>query len=199
MIEHLEARIAPASVATLLNISTILYSDVDGDNVTIHISKPIFTIANANAALVLPHIQPAPTAPSPSRSIPSMSRNSAPPEGLSLSITASVSKTHGGNGQVDVGAINGSSNALNLDLGSVVVQGDLGSISCGTGSATVPGLHSLSAYSISNVTPGTDSVVSGTLGSVSVRGNLEGGISATNLGTVVVGGSLESSNGVLEA
>src|SRR5829696_1254806 len=48
LIEHLEPRIAPA---VLINPTTVKFIDVDGDNVTVHISKPLFTEANFKTAL----------------------------------------------------------------------------------------------------------------------------------------------------
>src|SRR5262245_13715104 len=47
-VEELQARLAPA---TLVNAMTVTYQDVDGDTVTVKISKPLFNAATINAVL----------------------------------------------------------------------------------------------------------------------------------------------------
>ena len=60
------------------------------------------------------------------------------------SITFTVTKSGNSDGLATVGRINGGSN----DFGTIVVRGDLGAITAGSGSATVPAVQSLRVRSM---------------------------------------------------
>src|SRR6266511_887514 len=112
-IELLEARIAPA---TLVNPTTVTYQDIDGDSITVKISKPVFdqiTIGN-----VFTFDPPGVSGDNGTKQQLRLIDLTALADitaaaGANLSITA-VKKGEG-DGLVNVGAIN----ATGVDLGGV--------------------------------------------------------------------------------
>src|SRR5262245_60672114 len=162
-IEQLESRLAPA---TLLNPTTLNYTDVDGDAVTVHVSKGSFTLSNPNGG--------------PSDDFTFV--NSGLGQQLQLidfsddggkfahaNLTITATRTNlGGDGLVNVGYLN----SLGFDLGAVSIHGDLGRVNVGDTdtSAASPGLASLSVHSLGRLGTSTQAAGGG-LGS-NVNGDL---------------------------
>jgi hypothetical protein len=139
--EPLEARIAPAS---LLNPKTLVFTDVDGDQVRIVFSRPVFTgTAEANLALANLVFQ---------FNAGDVGQGAAEPQQLQLidftkfpviagkgssvngvSFTISSTAADGGDGLVDIGAVR----ATGVALGKVVIDGDLGQIDAGVSNLKV--------------------------------------------------------------
>jgi hypothetical protein len=109
-LEVLEDRLAPA---VLVNPTTVTYQDVDGDTVTVHVSKGSLT--QANFTFNSPFSFNAP------QQLQLIDLRSAQFQGANLSVTA-VRSVQGGDGFVNVGEID----ATGVDLGAVSVHGDLG-------------------------------------------------------------------------
>ncbi len=205
-LELLESRIAPA---VLLSHRVVLYSDVDGDTVTVTFSKPILTAATFASGLTF--------VDSPARadgSIPqtlakiSLVDMAVESGGLALdiSVDAVPSLLHGGNGHVNVGAIDaltrGSSH--NVDLGVVRVRGDLGVIEAGDFNLDTPGLRVLVADSFGVASPGVKSEVIGPVNAIKVGGDFLGYFQQTGrktmvIGSVEIGGALGVAHGVANA
>ena len=112
--------------------------------------------------------------------------------GMNLTIT-------GGEGEGSVGYINASL----IDLGDVTVQGDLGRINAGDFKLSSPALHSLTvdslgAQGLATQAPGGNlkSLISGSVGSFTVHGNIDGasvgvgGGAKGTIGKLDVGGSI---------
>src|SRR6186713_232188 len=121
-IEFLEGRIAPASV--------IIFTDVDGDTVTVKSSKGDLTghviLADSGVGKQLTEIQ------------------LNQPEFQGTNLTIKVKKGATGDGFANVGYIN----ATGVDLGKVKVKGDIGRIDAGDGNTAKPAIKSLTALSI---------------------------------------------------
>lgn len=200
-IEPLEARIAPA---ILLNPTTVTYQDVDGDDVTVKLTKPLFQdVAAANGIL---HFTTAGV--SGSNSIPQQLQTidltglaATAAEGVGISITARHDAMHGGDGYADVGSLN----ATGLNLGTVRIAGDLGRISAGSGSLLIPALKSLRVQSMGILGTATQaaagslvSEVNGAVTHLSILGDMDeaafqvegGGAQGFGLGDLRIGGSL---------
>jgi hypothetical protein len=183
-IEHLEQRIAPAGVV-------YNYVDVDGDAVTVKISKGsladvVFTKSASGIGDQLMRID--------------LGSN---PVFKGADITITAHPVNGvGNGKVNVGYIR----AFDIDLHYVRVAGDLGRIESGDANTVTPGLAYLSVDSMrlfpldSALAPAstgvydTTSHVKGALSRLSVLTDVaNAGFFADGFGTVVVGGSLVGS------
>jgi hypothetical protein len=182
-IEPLETRVAPASVLT--------FTDVDGDKVKVVASSGdlnavgVATFANVGAGQQLQLL---------TLSDPSIA---------DANISTIVTKSAAGDGLVNIGRIS----ASGVDLGKVIIKGDLGGIICGDGNAvTGPGLKLLSVRSMGihgTATQGPSgdllSVVEGALGALKVTGDInDASIGARNfadfadgkIGSIFVGGSV---------
>jgi hypothetical protein len=122
-IEFLEARIAPASV--------IMFTDVDGDTVTVKSSKGILT----NALL---HFEDRGLG----KQLTEIDVNTPMFQGTNL--TFKVKKGPTGDGLVNVGYID----ATGVDLGTVNVPGDIGRIDAGDGNTNKPAIKTLIAKSL---------------------------------------------------
>ena len=205
-IERLESRIAPAM---LLSPTTVTYQDVDGDDVTVKFSSPLFTSAavadgilkfdtgtvagNSNAA------------PEQLQLIDLTGIPGATTAGLTITVTAVHNAMHGGDGFVNVGAIN----ATGRDLGSVKIAGDLGQVDSGDGTPAAPALKTLDVHSMgefgTSTQAGGGSLVStfaGAIGTLKIAGNFNGAkiettggadgkIGALKIGGSVFGGSVD--------
>jgi hypothetical protein len=195
-IEILESRIA---LAGAINATTAIFTDVDGDLVTVKFSKPIAqqvlytttfgapSISGSEQLLRIDLINVAPAAA----------------KGVNITFTAVPKDGNGdgikdGDGKVNVGEIR----AFGKQLGAVSVPGDLGSIDAGTGGPGAVALGSLKVQSLGEyglATGAADLVSSlgGSVGSISIEGNLRDASilisaagSVANLGTLAVGGSV---------
>jgi hypothetical protein len=187
--EALEARDAPA---TLVNPATVVYTDVDGDTVTVRTTKGTFDLAS--------NFLFADTDPGPAvrEQFQRLTVSALEFEGASLTVTAVRSARNGGDGFANVGHINASSR----HLGTVSVDGDLGQIDAGfsePGSVAVQSLvvRSMGRFGLSTQAAGgsLDSAIAGSLGALTVKGDLVGAsVRALSpdarIGSVRVGGSL---------
>ena len=202
-IEPLEDRIAPA---TIINPYTVTYQDTNSNTVVVTISKPLFTLALAKRILVF-------TDSNNNQITESFTGNSTP-ENLALmnlllqkGINAqdmnisvkTLPKIGTGTGQVNVGSIEAAnfdpSNGTitqNVDLGSVYIQGNLGSIVAGDNIVSTPGLKSLN---VESMTTPANSYVLGPIAKMNVQGNFNANLHVIGyqFGTIdnlTIGGSL---------
>jgi hypothetical protein len=186
-IEPLETRIAPAAVFT--------FTDVDGDRVTITTSKG----TNADLAAILIH--PAVGLGEELQRI-DFSLNATAFAGTNLTVTATRTAL-GGDGLVNVGYIDAGTDGAGsaLDLGLVVIRGDLGQIDAGDaalGTAGVKGLtvQSMGLFSTTTQQAGANlaSTITGPLGFLKVAGSVTGAsVFCGSCGPVTIGGSLVAS------
>jgi len=184
-IELLESRIAPAAV-TFVNAKTATFTDVDGDTVTVSLSKSVFTTGNVESILQtsasgsgyqLEKINLAPV------------KSKAKGANLTVSVTTTV-----GNGSVNVGYLD----SYGADLGNVTISGDLAKFTVGDKNKSTPALKSLTVGSLGN--QGTDTGAANTesfatgIKSLEVEGNMTGSVYVIgNLKSVTIGGSLDGS------
>lgn len=184
-IELLEPRIAPAAVFT--------YTDVDGDKVTIRTSAGndgllALGVSLTNGVLTRINLNQETFGDAFS--------------GTNLSITVKRAAT--GDGQAHLGWLD----AIGIDLGRVVIKGDLGRIDAGDDDTTTTGVKSLKVASMGQFNfpgtgPGVDlekfNVISGALGKLHVAGDftnidliVSGGDNDAEgkIGTIFIGGSL---------
>jgi hypothetical protein len=188
-IELLESRVAPA---TLVNPTTVTYTDVDFDIVTVKISKGTFTDPNVS------------TDDFTFTGIPAfgqrlvlidLSNDAGAFDGANLTFT--VKRGPNGDGFANVGFIN----SFNNDLGVVTVKGDLSRLEAGDATATKPGVKSLNIQSMGRLGLDTQNTaivgakIKGELGALVVKGDIvdafvqsEG--AGARIGSVTIGGSL---------
>ncbi len=217
-LEPLEGRIAPA---TVINATTVIFSDVDGDIVTVKFSKPLFDAATdvgklgaANAVLkfstgtvdtVAKTFTPSATGQQLQLIDLTAGRivnNVNVAIGTTVTVSVVKSKTNtSADGFTNVGYIhafepvNGNTPAKEVPLGAVTIAGDLGQIDAG-GLNTRVGLVSLKVKSLGVADPATTQpTVSGTLpSSRTTISNISGA-----LGTVTIAddlrGTLKAQNG----
>lgn len=189
-IEILEARIAPA-VIIAANGKSATFTDVDGDKVTITISKGDLNDATFDTQ-----------ATGMGDQLQTLGLN-----GLSqftgANITFKAVRTAGaGDGKVNVGYID----ATGIDVGAVVVPGDLGLYDAGSNSETVLATKSLTVDSMGRfglttqdtVLDNIFSTIFGKLGTLTVKTNLDGvnfavgkSVGAINIGGSVIGSSAD--------
>ena len=182
LIEPLEARIAPAVVLTFVD-------GVDGDMVKIisdkNLSGTVTFAANG----------------SPSE----ITLTGAGMDGANIATV--VTRVAGGDGLVNIGRI-----TTSLDLGNVVIKGDLGEIDAGNGTSPLPALKSLKVMSMGIFGDATKSMnsngtsqLSGDLGKLEVANDVIGArINVTGkAGTIKIGGDVRGTatnfSGRLEA
>jgi len=194
-IEPLESRIAPAIVFN--------FTDVDGDAVTINISKgnPGDATFTTTAAGPLGGVQ--------LREIDFNGNQVF--KGANITVTARPQDVNGdlvkdGDGLVNVGFIDASLNG-GIDLGAVKIPGDLGQLLCGDATTPESGLKSLIVGSLGRfgtatgaTSPGID--VEGKLGPVTVNASVDLSVTSSgDLGPIKVGanarGIVESETGRL--
>ena len=195
-IEALETRIAPAAI--FVNSLLGAYTDEDGDLVTVRFSKPVLTAANVATILVT-------TAAGTGEHLAK----------IDLAGLAAASRTDilvktrvagNGDGLANVGIID----ATGVDLGTVIVHGDLAQILAGDAATNTRALTSLNVHTfgvidtIAGTAIGT-SDVHGSVGALVVTADVAGGnLSATataaaeaGIGSVFIGGSLLGGNATL--
>jgi hypothetical protein len=162
-------------------------TDVDGDVITVSLSKGFlsqddFTLGLNDKGLLRLNLSDDGT------------------EFAGANITVSAKKVVGGDGKVNVGAIDGSG----IDLGAVTISGDLGQIDAGDGNLATTGLSVLSVGSLGAVA-GTQPIgtvdplhseIDGKLGTLKVSGSVLGVVDVDGaIGPVSIGGSLDGSAG----
>src|SRR4030095_3213865 len=184
-IEPLEARVAPASLT---------FTDVDGDLVTVTTSKgsnielaAIVTKANEGIGEELRLINFALN-----------SATQAAFAGTNLTVTAKRTSL-GGDGFVNVGYIE----AIGIDLGKVVIRGDLGVIDAGDGVRATGAIKSLSVQSLGRFgldtgAPDLKSDIDGRVGKLVVKSDvdqafarvIDSGGANGKIGSITIGGSV---------
>lgn len=183
-IEKLESRIAPA---VLVNAKTLTFTDVDGDLVTVTISKGTLTEAdfvfdNAFDSAGVQQLQLLDFAGDKDKA------------GAEITITAEPGGT--GNGSVNVGYLN----ATGIDLGKVTIDGDLGRIDVGDAILTTPGLKrldvvSMGVFGIATQAAGGNLIshITGPLNTLVVAGGVETATLLVSgaIGTIDIGGSVD--------
>jgi hypothetical protein len=191
---ELESRQTPA---TFVSPTTLTYQDVDGDNVTVKLSKPLLTSATVAGNVFTfdtGGVDGDNSHPQQFQSIDLTQLPAGSATGVSVTVTATRSPTTGGDGFAAVGLVN----ATGIDLGKVMIDGDLGRILAGAGSASTPALTALTIQSLGRFGTSTQpaggnliSTITGSLGTLTIKGDVdEASVTATSIGTVVVGGSL---------
>jgi hypothetical protein len=188
-IEPLESRIAPAA--------TFVYTDIDGDRVTIKTSKG--TNADLEAAGVLIFSDPDAADPRQLRKI-DFSLNAAVFEGTNLSITVKRGPGNGDGlanvGWIDARNLDGSGSSLRL--GVIKIAGDLGQIEASSLGAAVPAVKSLTVRSMGRLGLATqpaggdlESDIFGDIGSLKVNGDFAGAfLRASDIGKLTITGSI---------
>jgi cytoskeletal protein CcmA (bactofilin family) len=192
-IEPLESRIAPAVFAS--------FPDVDGDLVTVTISQgePSSAAGPGDANIVL-----SPTGPFGGLGACRLLRidllGNQVFNGAKITVTAEPQDLDGdgvldGDGLVNVGFINASGGG-GIDLGAVLIEGDLGKIVAGDADLATPAVKSLSVRSLGlfGTTTGAPNLLSdftGKLGALKVKTDVAGArLVADEIGPITIGGSV---------
>jgi len=180
--EPLEVRIAPA---TLVNPTTVTFTDVDGDDVTVKITKGTLDLAQ-NFVFA---------ASGAGEQLRALVLTDAEFAGTNITITAKRNATNGGDGFVNVGHVN----ATGRDLGAVSIAGDLGQIDAGDADVPNVAVKSLTVQSMGLFGTTTQagggnlgSSLTGAINSITVHGDfVDANFSSTSsLGSLKVGGSI---------
>jgi hypothetical protein len=193
--EQLESRQAPA---TLAGATRLTYQDADGDSVAVVFSRPLLTPGNVNSVFTffVGGVNGSNLDPQQLRTI-NLSGLGAAAAGTSVTVTAKRSPVRGGDGFANVGQID----ATGIDLGPVMIDGDLGRILAGDSTTATTGLkgltvHSLGQFGIHTGAPDLATAVQGKLGFLTVKADVRGasvsvqGGADGRLGAVIIGGSL---------
>lgn len=204
-LEMLECRIAPAS---LVNASVVTYKDVDGDLVTLKFTKPI--LKDAAAAGTILHFDTGSVDGSlaTGQQLQTLDLSGLPEaagHGIGFTLTARHTPSSLGDGYANLGYLD----ATGVNLGSVIIGGDLGRLSAGTGDAHVAALKSLQVQSLGVYGLGTQasggtllSSIHGDVTSLVVRGDVAGaslqitggGDFGFSLQSLRIGGSLRGAD-----
>jgi hypothetical protein len=191
----LETRETPA---ILIDGSTVLYQDVDGDLVTLKLSKTVFpTEAIANSVLTFTS---GPQAVNGSLFTPEQLKGIdltllGNAQGIGVTVTANRPSDPFGDGFTNLGWIDGTGS----DLGNIIIDGDLAELRAGDANSKSPALAKLQVHSMGRFGTGTGgdltTVLFGKVGSISVKSGIYGAtIDITtpdgDLGVLTVGGSL---------
>jgi hypothetical protein len=182
MIEPLELRIAPA---------TVIFTDLDGDKVTVSTSKG--SNEDLAAALTFSVLADVP------RQLQKIDLSGNPIfAGTKLSVIATRTGP-GGDGLTAVGFIDAdaTNGGTAIDLGAVVIDGDLGRITAGTGAAatSVKALTVGSFGLLGTTTQAAGGLLGGTfagaIGALAIKTDLvNADIAANSMGAVKIGGSI---------
>jgi len=178
-IEMLESRIAPASVLHL--------TDANGDIITLTTSLGTLTDIMINTTLL------------PDGHHDQFTVNLFQSMFNGTNLTVTVRKGPHGDGQLANLIVDADGN----NLGAVSIAGDLGYITAGSGSATVPAIKSLTVNSIGryegeNGTLETSSI-NGSISKLAIKGDMDGTFLdvSENIGSISIGGSLIGGSGTL--
>jgi hypothetical protein len=172
-LEALEPRVAPA---VLVNASTITFTDLDGDVVTVKFSRGVFDSPEAAALALEFDSDFSETGPQQLQAI----RLEGDNRFQGVGITVSTQRGGPGDNLVNVGAIL----AAGIDLNKVSIQGDLGKIEAGSDGAVRPqALGSLDVRTVaeqgtSSQAPGGDTLsrIVGKVGKFLIKDNLYGSL-----------------------
>jgi hypothetical protein len=179
----LESRLAPAAV-TIVNPTTATFTDVDGDAVTVRVSRGnltagVFTLRAEGSGHQLERI--------------TLSGGGFDHANLTLQ----ASRGPDGDGLVNVGHVD----SIGHDLGKVSVTGDLGRIDAGDGDPSAPAVKALAVRSLGRLKTDTQSaggilksVLVGRVESISVGEDMVGATLYVNGGADDVNGTIGSIN-----
>ena len=176
-IELLEDRIAPATL--LPGGKIVTFTDIDGDLVTVKFSKPVLTAGNVGTVFQFAGSVFADTGAQQLGTL-NVAGLGATASGVDISITAKRSATTGGNGAVDLGGLNASNVnfatgvGAGIDLGKVIVQGNLNFIDAGDAKLDTLAINSLDVLTLGAVSDGVESSIFGSVGTFKVRSDLQG-------------------------
>jgi hypothetical protein len=173
----------------MVNANTLTYKDVDGDTVTIRLSKPVLTQSNVNSVFTFDTGAGSVNGDNTTAQRLQTLDLTAFSNGLSVKISAE--SANGGDGKANVSSIK----ATGIDLSSVTVSGDLGQITAGDDNTRTPGVGSLKVGSLSMQSSPGQSVIKGRLGTLSVSGDASpwmtvSGSTDGRIGGIAVGGSI---------
>lgn len=192
--QTLETRVLPA---TFVNPTTMTYTDVDGDDVSVTFSNPILTASNVNSVFQFNRGSVNGNNVFPQQLQKISLTGIARAAGTSITTVATRNFVRGGDGFAATGQID----ATGLDLRSVTLDGDLGRILAGDQTYASAAITSLSVQSMGRfgkVTGAIDlnSDVRGAIGTLTVKGDIKGaflsvtGEALGRIDTVNVGGSI---------
>jgi hypothetical protein len=232
LIEPLESRIAPA---TIINPYTVTFQEVNsksatGATVQVQISAPLFTSPTA-AAQILQFVNSSGGSVSEAFTgngsqenlavinlVPSDGSTLTAANGMNISVTVLAQAGLGGQRTVNVGSIQAANFSIpdqvsqNINLGSVYIQGNLGSISVGGDYAYPGAIQSLHTLSMTPQTFGSatyyQSSILGTINNMNVEGTFSGqmsligyqfgSITTLNIGTLSGDSFGDSNTGVIQ-
>jgi hypothetical protein len=194
-LETLERRDAPA---TLVSPTRVSYQDIDGDNVTVTISKPLLNAGNVNEVFIFDagSVDGDNLTKQQLRTV-DITKLGDVAKGVNITTVATRSNVNGGDGFAALGQID----ATGIDLGRVTIDGDLGRVRAGDATTATPGLagltvHSMGRYGTSTGSPNLNTGIQGRLDFLVVKSdvkeafvNVEGAADG-RLGSVFIGGSL---------
>jgi hypothetical protein len=196
-LEALERRDAPA---TLVNSTRVSYQDIDGDNVTVTLSKPLLDAGNVNEVFIFNtgSVDGSNATKQQLRTL-DITKLGEVAKGVNITTVATVSKLTGGDGFAALGQID----AAGIDLGTVRIDGDLGRILAGdadTKTTGVAGLfvHSMGRFGTATGAANIQSVIQGKLSTFRAKTDMagfidvQGGVDGT-IGSIVIGGSMVGS------
>jgi hypothetical protein len=182
--------------ARLVNSHAIAYTDIDGDQVVVTISKPVLTAGNVNA--VFKFDNGGVGGPSLNgQQLQLIDLAALATNGLNLAVTVTAG---GGDRLANIGYIK----SKGFDLGTVTIPGDLGRIDAGDLVPATAGLKSLYVRTLGRLgldtqpaasgafTPSLYTDINGGLGSLWVKQDINGATINSNLsiGPVTIGGSI---------
>ncbi len=190
--EALEGRRMPA---TLIGTTQVKYQDIDGDDVTVTLSKPILTSANVNTIFTFDtgNVNGVNTTKQQLRSINLVVAGA---QGTNITTVATRNAVTKGDGLAALGQI-----ISDRDLGTVTIDGDLARINAGDTTLTTTGVAALNVHSMGRFGTFTgaasqESVILGKLGSLTVKTDVKesdiyvaGGVNG-QIGPITIGGSL---------
>jgi hypothetical protein len=192
-LEPLENRDAPA---TLVSATKLTYQDIDGDNVTVTLSKPLLNPGNVDSIFLFDtgNVNNVNTARQQLQTIKLTSVGAA--AGTSITTVATPSLATGGDGFAALGQID----ATGIDLGPVKIDGDVGRIRAGDATSTTSGVKGLTVQSLgrfgtSTGAPDLNTVIEGALDFLKVTSDVKKAsvsVDGTDgrIGSVSIGGSL---------
>ena len=184
-------------LASLVSATKLMYQDIDGDNVTVTLSKPVLTAGNVNSIFTFntSNVDGSTATKQNLRTINLV--GVAGVAGTTITTAAVKSATNGGDGFATLGQIN----ATGLDIGAVTIDGDLVRILAGDATLTTQGLgalkvHSMGRYGLQSGALNFHSVIQGKLASLTTKSDIkdanidvQGGTNG-QIGSITIGGSL---------
>ncbi|MHA3770754.1 beta strand repeat-containing protein [Verrucomicrobiota bacterium sgz303538] len=183
------------TAAQLVNAKTVAYTDIDGDHVTVKLSQPVLTAGNVNDVFKFDNSSVG-GPDTLGQQLQLIDLTSVANSGLSVTVTV---KPGGGDSHANVGAI-----IADVDLGSVIIPGDLGKIVTGDTNTGTQGLAALNVRTLGRLgvntqpaafgmfTPSLESDITGRLGLLTVEQDIARALTQVNgaIGAVDIGGSL---------